>query len=215
VNPGTKTPAKPKPKPPAKPRSTRRASAARPALASPTSVPSAPAPAPPVPASPPGAPPPAARPYAVGYGKPPVETRFRKGQSGNSGGRPVRTDAATLILDEAYRDITVQDGKRRRRLPAIQAILRSQVALAANGNGIAQRNLIAIVQAIEADRAAAAAAHPETEISLHDAARRIAFLLNLADIDEERQAREAASGETAREGAAAGEPVPATPPFPG
>lgn len=26
--------------------------------------------------------------YAVGYGKPPVHTRFAKGQSGNPGGRP-------------------------------------------------------------------------------------------------------------------------------
>ena len=43
--------------------------------------------------------------YAVGYGKPPLHTRFRKGRSGNPRGRPKRaTDLASLLsraLDQA------------------------------------------------------------------------------------------------------------------
>src|SRR4051794_32456458 len=36
--------------------------------------------------------------YAVGYGKPPLHTRFRKGRSGNPAGRPRRrTDLASLL----------------------------------------------------------------------------------------------------------------------
>jgi hypothetical protein len=36
--------------------------------------------------------------YDVGYGKPPLHTRFRKGQSGNPAGRPRRrTDLASLL----------------------------------------------------------------------------------------------------------------------
>jgi hypothetical protein len=38
-----------------------------------------------------GMPPSAASGYAVGYGKPPLHTRFRKGQSGNPRGRPRRS----------------------------------------------------------------------------------------------------------------------------
>ena len=46
--------------------------------------------------------------YAIGYGKPPLHTRFAKGQSGNPGGRPARPQgtslerARALALEEAF-----------------------------------------------------------------------------------------------------------------
>src|SRR5712671_7451585 len=90
--------------------------------------------------------------YQVGYGKPPMRTRFRKGQSGNPGGRPRRTAterAKALALREAYRTITVSEGGRALALPAIQAILRSQIGLAATGNIQAQRAVLAAIETIE------------------------------------------------------------------
>ena len=56
-----------------------------------------------------------------------------------------------LALQEAYRPITVNEGGRALALPAIQAILRSQVELAANGNVQAQRAVLAAIQTIEAE----------------------------------------------------------------
>src|SRR5438876_8383769 len=41
------------------------------------------------------------REYAVGYGKPPAETRFHKGQSGNPGGRPRTEKKLVTLLAEA------------------------------------------------------------------------------------------------------------------
>jgi hypothetical protein len=84
----------------------------------------------------------AVRPYEVGYGKPPVHTRFQKGVSGNprGGSRKVKQRRARdLAIREAYRLVTVREGDRTMRLPALQAVMRSQVALAAKGNGPAQR----------------------------------------------------------------------------
>jgi hypothetical protein len=54
-----------------------------------------------------------------------------------------------LALREAYRRITVKEGGRAFALPAIQAILRSQVVLAAKGNVQAQRAILAAIQTIE------------------------------------------------------------------
>jgi uncharacterized protein DUF5681 len=141
--------------------------------------------------------------YAIGYGKPPLHTRFAKGQSGNPGGRPARPQgtslerARALALEEAYRTVTVKEDGRFVALPAIQAILRRQVALAAKGNGPAQRAVIAAVLAIEEEQATAAADQnarepaTETATDMIDAARRICFLLKLAECEQEAMAQAA------------------------
>ena len=97
--------------------------------------------------------------YEVGYGRPPVHTRFRKGQSGNPRGSiPKRTPterANHLMLQEAYRPVTVRDGERIMRMPAIAAIFRSQLASGLKGNGPAQRASLRMIKAIEGDIAEA------------------------------------------------------------
>jgi hypothetical protein len=40
------------------------------------------------------------RDHAIGYGKPPIETRFQKGQSGNPGGRPRGTKKLVTLLGD-------------------------------------------------------------------------------------------------------------------
>jgi Family of unknown function (DUF5681) len=121
--------------------------------------------------------------YAVGYGKPPTHTRFRKGRSGNPGGRPhgmTARRATALALKELYRLVPVREGDKLIKMPAIQLVLRSKVALAAKGNGPAQRALFEIARVLEKEREAEMAANEQrrakTPISDLEAARRIAFL---------------------------------------
>jgi len=70
-------------------------------------------------------------------------------------GRPRRTNkqrAEELMLQEAYRLVTVRDGDGTARIPAFRAVLRAQIALAAKGNGPAQRSVQRSLQKIEAER---------------------------------------------------------------
>jgi len=55
--------------------------------------------------------------YAVGYGKPPVHTRFKPGQSGNPRGRPSGKKSIVRLLLEALEEqaqFVAADGKRRK-----------------------------------------------------------------------------------------------------
>jgi hypothetical protein len=90
----------------------------------------------------------------VGYGRPPVHSRFRKGQSGNPTGKRRHGEAEraqALIWEEAYRLLTVREGDKVTRMPALQAVIRSQIASAAKGNVPAQRAVVKAVQDIEAE----------------------------------------------------------------
>ena len=97
----------------------------------------------------------------VGYRKPPVHSRFRKGQSGNPGGRPkgmTSGRAAALMQQEAYRRIRVKEGDKVVTMTVFQAVLRSLITLAMKGNSGAQRAFLDLVRAIEREGASAQSA---------------------------------------------------------
>src|SRR5262245_51038964 len=92
--------------------------------------------------------------------------------------------ARALALEEAYRLVTVREGNKVMRLPAIQAMMRNQLALAVKGNGPAQRAMLAAIDGMEKELAAEAAAEEQAEaergpINYIDGARRIAFLFKI------------------------------------
>lgn len=69
------------------------------------------------------------RDYAIGYGKPPVHSRFRKGRSGNPKGRPKgRANLKTDLLAELTETIVIREGDRqlrvsKQRKPTVKAVL--------------------------------------------------------------------------------------------
>lgn len=51
--------------------------------------------------------------YDVGYGKPPVASRFKPGQSGNPRGRPKNArNVRTLLAAALAQRITIREGER-------------------------------------------------------------------------------------------------------
>ena len=90
----------------------------------------------------------------VGYGRPPVHSRFRKGRSGNPTGKRKHGEAEraeALIRQEVYRLLTVREGEAVRKMPALQAVIRSQIACAVKGSVAAQRAVVKLLQDREAE----------------------------------------------------------------
>jgi hypothetical protein len=81
----------------------------------------------------------------VGYGRPPLHTRFRKGQSGNPTGkrrRDAATEAKTTLWQELNRPLTLREGEKTTRISALQAVTRSHIAQAVKGSVPAQRSVL-------------------------------------------------------------------------
>ena len=71
----------------------------------------------------------------VGKGKPPRATRWKKGQSGNPGGRPKGAMSwKTAVEKELSKHVTVVEGDKERRLSKKELVVRSAVNMAITNN---------------------------------------------------------------------------------
>lgn len=88
--------------------------------------------------------------YTVGKGKPPKNTRFKKGQSGNPKGRPKGSKGALKILDDALREkVQVMENGRPRIVSKLELAITQLVNTAATGDPKALQRLLPLIMVME------------------------------------------------------------------
>jgi len=75
------------------------------------------------------------RDYEVGYGRPPKDTQFKPGQSGNPRGRPKKSkNVEAMIQRELDEVVTLQEGGCQIRITKREAIIKQLVNSAIKGD---------------------------------------------------------------------------------
>jgi hypothetical protein len=106
-----------------------------------------------------------AKEYKVGYRHPPLETQFKKGQSGNPAGRPRGSRNISAVIAAALLErVTVNEGGRRRSITKLEAACKQMANKAAGGDQRAAKLIIELLHQSEMRddaRAATSAVTPE------------------------------------------------------
>jgi hypothetical protein len=124
----------------------------------------------------------------IGYGRPPVGHRFKKGQSGNPKGRPKGARGLKSEIAEVLNETFPVAGSRRRVTTRKAVLLKQREKAIKSGDARAASLLLGYAQSLEDDEAARAS-QAETEArDEHDCALIEAALqrLHKPDADSER-----------------------------
>ena len=85
--------------------------------------------------------------YTVGYGHPPVQSRFKPGQSGNTKGRQKQSRNMRTVLQQVLgEDMQIREGGRVRRMPTFEALVRTTLSRAFKGDPKAMTSLLVLVR---------------------------------------------------------------------
>jgi hypothetical protein len=85
--------------------------------------------------------------YQVGYGRPPVEHRFKPGNRANPKGRGKKARNRKVVMREVlFEPVTVNEGGETKQMPALQVVLKRLLSQAVKGELKAALTVINIAQ---------------------------------------------------------------------
>jgi hypothetical protein len=94
--------------------------------------------------------------YKVGFSKPPKQSQFRRGASGNPKGRPKGTRNLATVLERTLREkVVINENGVRKTVTKLEAAIKQLVNKAASGDLAAMRQLSALAGSAEIDPATA------------------------------------------------------------
>lgn len=97
--------------------------------------------------------------YCVGYGKPPAQSRFKKGQSGNPAGRPKgRLNLITVLGQALNAKVVVNEGGRRQTKSKLEVAITQVANKAAGGDLKALQMVLAWISILDPTDTSTAAA---------------------------------------------------------
>jgi hypothetical protein len=84
--------------------------------------------------------------YKVGYGRPPLESRFKPGTSGNKKGRPKGSRNTKSIVEEVINSpVTVRENGKARKTTKLRAVIEATTLSAMKGDIRAVNALVALL----------------------------------------------------------------------
>jgi len=87
--------------------------------------------------------------YAVGYGRPPLHTRFKPGQSGNRRGRPKRQRNVRTVVEETLNQrIKIRDGNGSRSVSKLDGVVLTVINGALRGDPKALTAFITLLRSL-------------------------------------------------------------------
>jgi hypothetical protein len=108
--------------------------------------------------------------YEVGFGKPPLRSRFKPGQSGNPKGRPLGSkNLATLLDEELNARVPITENGKRKNVTMRKAISKQTVRKAAAG----EERFIKLVFELDERRSVREASAPSDNAPLDQDDRKV------------------------------------------
>src|SRR6185436_20899389 len=85
--------------------------------------------------------------YPVGYGRPPVHTRFKPGQSGNPKGKPKgQKKLAAVFRDILNEQVSIREGDKVPKVSKVEAMFRAIALKAMKGDPKAFQTIVSFCQ---------------------------------------------------------------------